>query len=1358
MMKFSLLEIFRKIKSTFLHSDEKYVQKEHNTVKRRRDLDQKSIQVDAQKNNKDHALLAEPKNELSNNGLDSMVSMASDNEKQQDISQDAKTARDDQNKPDENDNILSLPPYERAEDKNITNELENLDNELQERPNAELTGTVSLETMNVQDIYPEGDKSKPELSKNDEVANYPQNELLENIGDNLKSKAPMHDEKVIQEIEVLSEKIEQDIQKKIIEEDEADSLCGEIINASGEEHLSADIVEDNETEIEETGELNDGCSEKQQSDNSVLEIANCTDDENEIIENIKEKSVRETASKDRNVSPYSRSELEQMYQDEIQLIVKPLNPVNLKLLHPVEDTNEYTHLRNRIMQEFLDVKLLCEIEINDREYRVLCEYFRKKYVYIRRDVGHAITDVLFCVALVQIGIRNYDGNFWKHISKVLFGKEDKNIPINQRNWIGGTFTETMIGFGKPIYKENEYVTNIMMHCFVVDTFAARFFEYLFQYYDLDMERDISSGVEDESVYICNSIKNPYGKRKQFLSNYQYLTVRGNPEYCQNAVSNLLKLIDQNFWDEYIENISGGRLFDIFKKWQTETGYFQNEKRKLHSMLSGKKRIKNFRSPHLVCDMENERFSIILPAQVVPTNMENSELKWKISNEQDLFVPCEVQEGYLGKKTKEINLPIENNDIFASFRFTLLADEQEIRTFAWKEQIVNFFNEDGDWIKGENLSEGMVYAYTEVDRYIAAEGLLSESVRRGLKFYEFNLVVGDLINVDETEHYYIGEIHKAGLLNEYKVEDMYLNYNGEKISVYSKLPALIVDVEDEKFNGTGVWINGEITRLSEKSFVNINMGRRTEQKLYYISMESMQGIRTGINQILVDFPASTRKIQCEFGYIPEFDFMFEDAPYVYMNRGTLSLNRKIVNDKIAADVIDETQKYDFSFETLDENHLVIPLEFREGVIDAVFEVPVFIYSWDKEKWYAQKNADIWHSELRDMLFIKYPATRITLSIRGASSDKPAIVFNKNREGIFECDLTKLKTYFDKNKMLQIVTMIYQGVEQDIIRIIMKSFLQSAMLEADYEKECVRGTFDVIGKGQYYVDIFCGDDLLIEKKLIDSTMMEMQIPIQSAKYLVKVYEIEGDEFSFDEDYLLIGENTVELVDPADLVKTCIGLNYFFAIDDPARHLELNYEYMVFIEQKINPHRYWGLLVETFHHNNVINASMVMIDIPNLNVTTCVSLLFIDKEDGEEYEFLYDNYAKRIVENENPKYSKSEAYRRYEHVLYNDSYLCNVNFTERRKEMEDKGYELIKNHESAREKNGIWKDDFALSKMSIDQLGLSVRSYNCLKRAGVDTITKIQASIQDGSIDKIRNLGRKNIDEIKYKIKQQEQNYSS
>ncbi|OLR58525.1 hypothetical protein BHF70_02150 [Anaerostipes sp. 494a] len=1038
-------------------------------------------------------------------------------------------------------------------------------------------------------------------------------------------------------------------------------------------------------------------SEKADLDEEVIAKSN-TDLIEEDFHKDEEKTLDEVLV-DKNVSTYSRKELEKMYQDEIKLIVHPLNSINLKLLHMVEDKNEYTHLRNRILQEFLDVKLLCEIEINDKEYEILCDYFKKQYLFIRRDVGHSIIDVLFSVALVQIGIRNYDGNFWKHIAKVLWDKDDKNIPVNQRTWIGGTFTETMMGFGKPIFKETEYVTNIMMHCFVADKFLPKFFEYLFQYYNLDMERDISSGVEEESRYICDSIKNPYAKRKQFLSNYLYLTVRGNQIYCQKLIGSLLKLIDQSFWDEYIEEVDNCRIIDNFEKWKLETNYFRDEKRKLRNSIAANKRIKNFRSPHLVCDMESIKFQVILPAQNLPIDIGDVQVEWQINSKKCRTVPCDIQEGYLGKKTKEIAIPIENNEIFSPFKFTLFVNNQEVRNFVWKKHILNFFHAEGEWIKGENLPEGMIYAFAEAGTQIEADGLLNVSVRQGLNFYEFNLTAGDLISVAGGENYYVGEIQSTGLLNEYKIDGMLFENEGKKVSVYNRLPTLIIDVEDNKFNGTAVIINDKITKLSEKKFFRISHGKQDSRKFYYIDLKSMEGICEGINKIVIDFPASTRKICCEFGYFPEFKYMFEDAPYIYMNRGTLSFNRKLEKGMIFANSEEENQKYDFELDVIKSNCLVMPVQFKKGIVDAEFKVPVFLYSWDKEIWSLQRARDIWHSEMRDTVYINYPATRIALSIRGREEDKPYIVFNRNLEDLFECDLTKLKTYLDKNKMMQTITMVCQGNEYDVLRIVMRSFLKSALLEVDYEKDCVLGTFDIIGKGEYYVDILCEKELLVEKRYIDGNAIELNIPIRSAMYMVRVYEIEGDEFSFDEEYTLIGENTVKLVDPKELEGTCIRLNSIILANNQDQHLELSYEYMFFVKKRVSGHKYLGMMVELFHKNNIKNASVVMIDIPNLNVATCMTIVFVDNKDGDEYEFLYDSYSKRIVENENPRYSKSEAYRRYEHVLYSDAYLWNVQFIEKNKDIMDKGYGWIKNHQTIKENRSIWKKDLIFEDIPID-----------------------------------------------------------
>ncbi len=53
-----------------------------------------------------------------------------------------------------------------------------------------------------------------------------------------------------------------------------------------------------------------------------------------------------------------------------------------------------------------------------------------------------------------------------------------------------------------------------------------------------------------------------------------------------------------------------------------------------------------------------------------------------------------------------------------------------------------------------------------------------------------------------------------------------------------------------------------------------------------------------------------------------------------------------------------------------------------------------------------------------------------------------------------------------------------------------------------------------------------------------------------------------------------------------------------------------------------------------------------------------------------------------------------------------------------------------------------------MTVEELDLSVRSYNCLKRAGIDTVDElIQKSPED--MMEVRNLGKKSLEEIEEKL---------
>ena len=55
-----------------------------------------------------------------------------------------------------------------------------------------------------------------------------------------------------------------------------------------------------------------------------------------------------------------------------------------------------------------------------------------------------------------------------------------------------------------------------------------------------------------------------------------------------------------------------------------------------------------------------------------------------------------------------------------------------------------------------------------------------------------------------------------------------------------------------------------------------------------------------------------------------------------------------------------------------------------------------------------------------------------------------------------------------------------------------------------------------------------------------------------------------------------------------------------------------------------------------------------------------------------------------------------------------------------------------------------------MSIDELELSVRSFNCLKRAGINTVEELTNKTSDDMM-KVRNLGRKSLEEVLAKLKE-------
>ena len=66
----------------------------------------------------------------------------------------------------------------------------------------------------------------------------------------------------------------------------------------------------------------------------------------------------------------------------------------------------------------------------------------------------------------------------------------------------------------------------------------------------------------------------------------------------------------------------------------------------------------------------------------------------------------------------------------------------------------------------------------------------------------------------------------------------------------------------------------------------------------------------------------------------------------------------------------------------------------------------------------------------------------------------------------------------------------------------------------------------------------------------------------------------------------------------------------------------------------------------------------------------------------------------------------------------------------------------------KDFVDDDEVKKVNMSIDDLDLTVRSYNCLKRAGISTVEELTQKTEE-EMSRVRNLGKKSLKEVKEKL---------
>lgn len=935
--------------------------------------------------------------------------------------------------------------------------------------------------------------------------------------------------------------------------------------------------------------------------------------------------------------------------------------INVGEIHEVTPMEK---LLRRVSREFSRRKLIGDIAINDEEFDLLIEHMRNVYLVMYKNRYFVHMDAAFCTALVQIGMRYYQrGNYWSHFEKLL---DFDFYNMNHRKWINDAFVNTLRRYDRMLLSETELVSSILMHGFVANHYTDDFFDFLFAYYKIDLDRDINRLDRNVLDILVENIKrNDNTARTYQIVEQTANAVRCNTRGSKTRIRRYLRLIDKAFWEESLPEKSVNRLTKAFLSWQEKSKEFDIEKKKVNGI--GKRGSKHYSSPYLLFNQKTFAFSLEIPAQVV--RFEDAEgLYWSISiNEQEKTYEEYPYVAVTGYKTEEHSLPIPAEDILSTFLIELRNSEGRLRQFRISNSQIRFFDNEGYLLADNIIDVDEAVSFSKQDFIPVSDSIVDYVNLSTLRMTYYSFVTGDIISLPDGKPISVGKKIQEGLLPRGSVDGVYAG--DEKITVYKTVPSVLFKTQEKRTAGMAISINGKRWKMEDyrDKIHSFDLMDRSGEKGYIIHLADWGCRENGLYTVIIDIPNDRTFRQWQFMLIDGMDYQFEDAPYIFKSIGTLCTSKNVNFEKTLD--IEESYSDDigghWSFRINPERD---DAKLTYMGTEISFAVPTLCYCFQGEEWTNERHNSVWHSDFQPVLYVKYPASKITFSLDEAASDdedvEHAVTFAKVQEkNWFECDLNTFKSCFDRDIATRRIYLNLPGIERPIrfLEVYTRSIIVSSVLTENYDTGTIDGIFDIVGKANYYVDLSYKGEKLVEKEPIVNGKISIRNKLRSGTYTAQIFEAEEDEFGFGNAvYYEIGNKDLELMNPRDLTGKSIKILSVKSADAAQTELRLKRTYELFNLDTLDDlegHLYQGTI-------RVLNAAgegrgtfKGYLEIPDLNELNKGYLTFDD--DGDSAEFFYDEDRRILAREPQEGLTRAASYRRYNKSLYPVDYIFEYEF---------------------------------------------------------------------------------------------------
>lgn len=1038
--------------------------------------------------------------------------------------------------------------------------------------------------------------------------------------------------------------------------------------------------------------------------------------------------------------------------------IKAAVPVELSHATPKGNKQEQRIRKRmiaRIKKEFDKKFFIGDIAISDQEYEILIKESKQIADVLLRAGRAAAESVSLAVTLVQIGIRKYDGRyFWPYVEAEL-GVEH-NIKVQQL--LGDSFINTLRKYSKHITDATERVQNILFHGFVSNYYSKGLYELLFQYYAKDLERDIYRNTTEQMQALMDTLSKKAaqdekesevftdqfmakGSRAYKLRNHTLQAISAKPIHSRTRLRRILRLIDKAFWSNSVPKNPTSRLTILFKEWVTDSPAYKKEYRLYQLGEIRNRGKKHFSTPYLFAHIGAGSFELKLPAQIVAEEFAEN-LEWEITTNARTFrLDADTYPVLTGFKTEEGKVTISQRELFGDIQCQLVCGEQVVRKFPHlPKSTTRFFDMDGDY--APRLFKIPMCAYTPADCTLHSGALLSKVPHGSMIRWDFEFQQGDLVVLPDGTGMIVGDHYTDGLVPRGQVIGAeYLTENNTVVPVYASAPELLLTVPEGKLPGTVLYCNDVSYRLKDCRYTEFENRDSRGVQAFLLPLKQFAFCKdNGLKTIILDIPGAHYDTPYSFVLIKDFSVDFSGAPYVFEERGVVLFPNHI---KVSGDYEKLLGENGYQF-ILNGNETKLHITAQN--IPLSIRIPMFSWSVDKENWNVLPAGELWHTEFFEMrnLYLHSPISKISIftdaDIDDEENDEHLIVAEHGADDIYIVDMTRFRSWLTRDVMKNDILLKLGSEEYTFATVYTKSLVSSYDVSADYEEGTLSWISDIIGKAEYSLDIVHLETgaVLAEKKQLTDGKLVLKDRLRSGLYKFTLYEAEEDDSGFDDpiyEELLYTER--QLTNRNDASGQFLEIRSFKLAHNSNLYTNFQKKYYVADFEKIDKDLYEGKLFA----NGIDTGLKVTIEFLKPGDLRFFHVTAWHEEEECDVDLLYDRDQGSLELDQLPGLRSSESFRRYRELSYGDYVYFGIL----------QGKQPVYQTATTTTDKSETTQYSGKDAMPIEQLGLSVRSYNCLKRAGLRCLGDLVHMPAEQWL-RVRNLGRNSLAEVAAAVSKQ------